>query len=188
MTSAMQIMDVAAAVIANGRRALSMNARLEDFMPDIVCDTPSGLRLVDRQAEKLLRQAFAALERGTPTSTQSIPISPIDERPPLILHLVPIRRRARDIFVSAEAVLMLMPIVTDSEPDATVIQGLFDLTPAEVHVARGIASGKTLLEIAEERNLTRNTVRNQLSSVFQKTGCARQVDLARLLQPRLRPL
>jgi DNA-binding CsgD family transcriptional regulator len=64
---------------------------------------------------------------------------------------------------------------------AQVIQGLFDLTPAEARIARGIAAGKTVEELASDGGLAAGTVRQQLKSVFSKTGVSRQADLVGIL-------
>ena len=57
----------------------------------------------------------------------------------------------------------------------------FCLTPAEVKIALGIADGKTLATVAEERGVSVSTVRTQLKSVFVKTGTHRQAELVALL-------
>jgi DNA-binding CsgD family transcriptional regulator len=55
------------------------------------------------------------------------------------------------------------------------------LTPAEARVARGIAVGKTLDDLASDGGTSRNTIRTQLYRVMEKTGCTRQVEVAGLL-------
>ena len=56
-----------------------------------------------------------------------------------------------------------------------------DLTPSEARVARSLASGKTVDEIATDGGVSRNTIRTHLSSVLEKTGCNRQADIVALL-------
>ena len=62
-----------------------------------------------------------------------------------------------------------------------LLQRLYGLTPAEARVASLLAEGITLGKIAEELHLSRHTVRNELKTVFQKTGVNRQSELIRLL-------
>ena len=62
-----------------------------------------------------------------------------------------------------------------------LLQGLFDLSPAEARVACGIAERQTIEAIADELGVSRETVRCQLKSVLAKTGTKRQLDLALLL-------
>ena len=99
----------------------------------------------------------------------------------MILHLIPIKRAANDIFSGVTAIFVVTPVVPAEVPTAEVLQGLFDLTPAEARVARAVAGSETIETIAKAFGVSKGTVRNQLKAVFAKTGVARQTDLARLL-------
>lgn len=57
----------------------------------------------------------------------------------------------------------------------------YSLTPAEARLAFSIASGETLQVIAGRHGVSLHTVRNQLKSVFSKTGVTRQVELVLLI-------
>ncbi|WP_165690794.1 helix-turn-helix transcriptional regulator [Consotaella salsifontis] len=63
----------------------------------------------------------------------------------------------------------------------TVLESAFGLSPAEARVAVALAQGQTLGEIAKSSQLSRNTVRNQLAAVFEKTETRRQAELMRLI-------
>ena len=52
---------------------------------------------------------------------------------------------------------------------------------SEARVARGLATGETLEEIAESGGVAISTVRSQLRQVLQKTGCTRQAEVVSLL-------
>lgn len=65
-------------------------------------------------------------------------------------------------------------------PEA-LLQSLYDLTPAEARIASMLAKGISPREISEELELSRHTVRNQLKSVFLKTGTSRQGELISML-------
>ena len=78
----------------------------------------------------------------------------------------------------AGAVLVLVaPVDRTSKVPKGVLRGAFDLTAAEASLVEALLSGMTLAEYGASKGLTRNTVRNQLSVVFQKTGTNRQADL-----------
>jgi DNA-binding CsgD family transcriptional regulator len=51
------------------------------------------------------------------------------------------------------------------------------LTPTEASVARRLASGSGLEQIARELDISLNTVRGHLKQIFAKTGTHRQVEL-----------
>lgn len=65
-------------------------------------------------------------------------------------------------------------------PSATLAR-LFGLTPAESLLASELARGASLDEAATNLNISRNTARTQLQSVFMKTGVNRQGELVRML-------
>jgi DNA-binding CsgD family transcriptional regulator len=55
-------------------------------------------------------------------------------------------------------------------PPVELVQSLFDLTPAEARVARGLASGKTVDDIAIDGGTSPNTIRTHVRGVLEKTG------------------
>jgi len=64
---------------------------------------------------------------------------------------------------------------------------LFDLTPAEARVARSLASGKTVEDIAADGGVSLSTVRTHVRGVLAKTGCDRQIEVVALLAGIARP-
>ncbi len=64
---------------------------------------------------------------------------------------------------------------------ANLVGPFFDLTPAESIVLERLVYGLSLQEIATTLGTSRNTVRNQLQVIFEKTGTNRQSDLIRLV-------
>ena len=65
----------------------------------------------------------------------------------MVAHLIPIRGAARDIFARCASVLVMTSTRPRQVPSAELIQSLFDLTPAETRVARGLASGQTPMKL-----------------------------------------
>jgi DNA-binding CsgD family transcriptional regulator len=62
-----------------------------------------------------------------------------------------------------------------------LVQGLFDLTPAEARIAALIGSGLPPRSAAERLGITEETARTTLKHVFAKVGVSRQSELAALL-------
>ena len=112
---------------------------------------------------------------------RSLPIPAQGDGTPAVLHVVPIRRAAHDLFTGSSAILVLSKPSSSATEATPLLQALFDLTPAEAAIAARIAAGETVERIALAAGKSVATVRNQLQSVLDKTGCRRQVDLARLL-------
>jgi DNA-binding CsgD family transcriptional regulator len=104
-----------------------------------------------------------------------------DTQAMMVAHVVPIRLSACDIFVRCAAALVLTPVTLPQVPPVELVQSLFDLTPAEARVARGLAAGETVETIASAQGVSQNTIRMHVRGVLEKTGCNRQVDIVALL-------
>ncbi|WP_342150847.1 helix-turn-helix transcriptional regulator [Methylorubrum sp. SB2] len=181
-TRTLELLGLPAAVLGTGGRLLAANAGLTALMPHTLSDQPSRLAVVDPAADRLLREAMGGARGGDrPLPVRSIPIPAQDERPPVILHLVPVRGAAHDVFARARAVLIATPVVARDVPSADVVQGLFDLTPAESRLAALIAAGDAPVPAAAKLGITPSTARSVLKRVFQKTGVSRQAELVGLL-------
>ena len=56
-----------------------------------------------------------------------------------------------------------------------------ELTPAETHVAVGLAEGKSVRDMAEATGHTTAAVYRHLQQIYQKHSISRQADLVRLV-------
>jgi len=72
---------------------------------------------------------------------------------------------------------LLVPQEEPSDKLKRVMQTSFGLTAAESEVTMRLASGLTLKDTARRLNISVNTARNHLQSVFDKSGIKRQSDL-----------
>lgn len=73
-------------------------------------------------------------------------------------------------------------------PDAALLRGLFDLTPAEAKVARLITQDMSTIQIGRTSNVSINTVKAHLKAVFAKTGARHRAALVALLSGLQRPV
>jgi DNA-binding CsgD family transcriptional regulator len=180
--AALEHVGLPAAMLTHDMRLLAANPLLQAMIPSVLLDRPGRVALADRRADGLLAAALERLAHPNERlSLGSLPIPAHQGHPPLILHLVPIRRAAHDVFANVAGILIVTPVVPAKVPTAEVLQGLFDLTPSEARVARSIGEQQTLEAIAEALSVSRETVRTQLKAVFSKTGTSRQAELAALL-------
>jgi DNA-binding CsgD family transcriptional regulator len=182
MTAALEIIGLPAAVLRKGGRLYAANPSFERLIPSVVQDRHDRLILCDPGADKILADTLQRLDVAEAEGqSRSIPIPPIAGSVPMITHVTPVRGSARDIFSQSLALLLITPVDRNSVPTAEVLQGLFDLTPAEARVARGIAEGKTVDAISLTYGTSRETVRKQLAAVLGKSGVSRQAELVALL-------
>lgn len=180
-TDALQAIGLPAAVLRIGGRIVNANAAMAALVPSLILDSRARIRLTNAASDALLDKALAEIATDE-TAVRSIPVSATEELPPQIVHLVPVRRAAHDVFGTGMAIVVVTPVVPKEVPTADVIQGLFDLTPAEARVARQIGNGRSTAEIAVDSAVHVETVRTQIKAVLGKTGLHRQTDLVALLQ------
>ena len=166
-------------------RALSRHAAAQDAACPL---RVIGRRLVasDRAAQPALDRAIARVlaEAG---ATALVPMTGTDGRR-CFLQILPVPGRARDIFLSAAALAVL---IDGGEPprirfDAATVAQAFALTVRETAVACLLTEGATLADVARGLDMQVGTVRVHLRSIFAKTGTNRQAELVALLG-RLRP-
>ena len=62
-----------------------------------------------------------------------------------------------------------------------VIRSMFGLTPTEAQLLLAVSNGQSLKEYCDEHDVTHNTARTHLRSVFAKTSTSKQSDLVRLM-------
>lgn len=181
---ALEAVGLPAAILDRNGRVMTVNSGFEAMMPEVAMDRSSRLVLAaDAAADGLFATALTAMHQApTAATVRSIPLARRGERPPLIVHLTPIRGAAHDVFARAVSILVVTPVVLGEVPGADVVQGLFDLTPAEAKLAALIAAGHRPREAAAALGVTEETARTTLKRVMAKTGLHRQADLVGLLR------
>jgi DNA-binding CsgD family transcriptional regulator/PAS domain-containing protein len=135
-----------------------------------------------------------AIRRTTDTAPQA-GIDPLWTPPPGGAMVISRWRPSRPLrvvvtpFHSGELLLGDQPaaLVFFSDPDArtgsraSVLCGLYRLTPTECRLASLITEGRELSVAAEQLKITVDTARFHLKSIFRKTGVNRQAELVRLV-------
>jgi DNA-binding CsgD family transcriptional regulator len=182
MTSALEMIGLPAAVLRRRGKLFAANAGFELMMPEVVQDRRERVALSNKRADAMLEDTLGRLAAtGANGQSRSIAIPASEAMLPMIAHVMPVRRAAGEIFAHSIALMILTPVDRGEVPSAEVLQGLFDLTPAEARVARGIGEGRTIDAIALASGVSRETVRTQLAAVLAKTGLNRQAELVALL-------
>ncbi len=160
---------------------IEANALMNDLPDQVQWRANNRITLSDKQANDLLWASLPALDAPSDAAIHSFALRGTAGHAEMVAHIVPIRRSAHDIFGRSYAVLIVTPITTRRAPPVELLRSLFDLTPSEARVARGLAGGDSLDDIAASGNVSRNTVRTQLQQVLEKTGCTRQAEVTAML-------
>lgn len=144
----LEALGLPAAVLNLTGKVVASNTLLDDMQASSVPLAHGKVALACREADTLLQSALGRLAASTDPLVQSIPVRGDDRRKPVIVHVLPFRRTARDIFSGADVLLVATPIGAKRLPDQSILAGLFDLTPAEARLSSILMSGRTLQESA----------------------------------------
>jgi DNA-binding CsgD family transcriptional regulator len=184
---ALQALGLPGAVLRGPGRLFAANGLFDALIPSLFQDRVQRVTIADDAADALLAEALDTLPLAGSRAVKSIAVAATAAHVPMVLHVVPVRGSARDIFTQASALLVVTPVDRAAVPTAEVLQGLFDLTPAEARVARGIGQAATIDALADATGVNRETVRSQLKAVLSKTGLSRQQELVSLLAGKALP-
>lgn len=174
-------MGLPAAVTSGSGRVLLANSLLDGMAGVFRSLAHGGMALVDEPANALFQQAV--VQNRDNRVVRSIPVPAVREQPALIVHLLPLRRAAHDIFSGAEILVAATTVSVDATvASASILAALFDLTPAEARLATALASGRSTQEAAMEIGIAVKSARSYLERIFRKTGTNRQSQLVALLK------
>lgn len=151
----------------------------------------SGDRLIDRagslgarvQAEsaelsRLLRRALPPF--GAQGLAGSTAIGRFSAKGPLALYVCPVGDELPSFEALRPAALVLIADPASRvRVDPDMVADMLRLTPAEGQLAASLATGQTLLDIAESTGRTEKTLRWHLKQIFRKQNISRQVDLVK---------
>jgi DNA-binding CsgD family transcriptional regulator len=180
-TETLALLGLPALVFDPKGRVLGANALIEKLKETVVFRAHEQVALCDVRANTLLKQAVETVSSDRFAVPYSFSVCDKSGVARMVAHVIPVCGQSRDIFVRCAGVLTLTPITSAQMPSVDLVQSLFDFTPAEAKVARFIAQGETVEDIALNNDVSVNTIRAQVRSVLDKTGCKRQVEVAALL-------
>jgi DNA-binding NarL/FixJ family response regulator len=159
-----------------------------------VLEGPAGrLAAVDRQADQMLREVFAAAHEGDAAiggKGIAIPLT-VNGGDRWIAHVLPLsagnRRQATNSPGAAAAVFVSRATLDLPSPLQTLAT-LYKLTPAELRVLMAIVEVGGVPEVAPMLGISETTVKTHLQRIFDKTGSSRQADLIKLVAGYMSPL
>jgi DNA-binding CsgD family transcriptional regulator len=100
---------------------------------------------------------------------------------PLLLQVQRLRGRAFGPFATATALVNIKEIGARDVVPEHLLKTTFDLSPKEARLAKILAKHQRLTTAAIELKVSRETLRSQLKSVFDKTGTRSQSELLLLM-------
>jgi DNA-binding CsgD family transcriptional regulator/PAS domain-containing protein len=119
---------------------------------------------------QLIRQATAIAGGHDPAGGGRLRLPRANGGPDYLLTLSPFRdRRLLDEGDFRGALILVTDPQRQRPPDATGLAALYGLTQAETHVCHALLKGLNAPQIAEQRNVSVETVRSQIKSILKKT-------------------
>lgn len=173
---ALELTGLPAAAIGRSGKVLAANALLQEFAPQVSIGAFDKLRFGWSKTSKKFEALLETAETDTKSTGWSLPLPQLETMPPAVVHIIPVRGTARDIFVRAAYFLIVTPVDRSRVVNAETLQGLFDLSPAEARVARALVSGCDVADTARNFGISAETVRTHVKTILSKCGMNRQSD------------
>lgn len=181
--SALSALGLPAAVLSSAGRLLATNHLFDDMDRLFLPVAFGSVAIAGASANKLFQQTIAAARSAREPVVRSIPVKAVDDRTATVIHVLPLRRSAQDIFSGADIIVAATEIGAGvNVPAPKILSALFDLTPAEARLATALAAGQSLTQIAHDMNIQFGSARTYLARVFVKTGTNQQSQLVALLR------
>lgn len=136
----------------------------------------------DRDLQAAIKAAIQCAQAGEGRATRGLALTKLSGSRNLGIIVQPVPAIGRGGGSAAPTVAIY---IRDPEASADfgsdLVRQLFDLTPAEAAVARRLTAGLSLEDVANALDISRNTARAHLRSIFSKSGITRQTELVRLM-------
>lgn len=162
---------------------VDMNSEANAILDDEIMISGGQICLADIHARTKTQHLIEQLAaKSTQAAHSAEPI--VVRRPnkcPIILRLWPIQPGECQCFHHVHALVTLTVLGPRPGPTGANLAQIFGLTPAEARLACIIARGAAPAIAAKELGIAYGTARNQLKSIFVKTGTHRQSELVSLL-------
>ncbi|MCK1391004.1 helix-turn-helix transcriptional regulator [Bradyrhizobium sp. 1] len=160
---------------ASAEQLLSGEIRLKNGK--LVHDPEVSFPGLDRALARILNQPEAGLHFPVPL--------PRKERGPLLAYPSRLQRAVSNAFADCQAIIILVDPDARKNPTETTLRSVYKLSGAEARLAILLSTGESLDTVAERLNISKETSRTQLKSIFAKLGVHRQAELVAVLSTLL---
>lgn len=174
-----------AAVVDRHGKVLALSSLMEALTSSFHILAGDRLALASAAAQTLFAEALVSSTRDGVVRSFPISVTQSDgaEKTVMVVHLLPLRRAARELFGFGDTIVVATPLDPGSSaPMPAILTNLFDLTAAEARLATALVSGLSLRQSAERCGLTFGSARTYLERIFRKTGTNRQAQLVAILK------
>lgn len=182
-TAALNAMRLPAIAIDRDGYVADVNVAADAVFDSNIKIKDRRLYIRDPDSRTLLKETIDQLNMSPRACSLALEpvIVPRKDKLPVIVRIWPFEGPAMTPGQDVCALLTLNALGPRPGPPASILAKTFRLTPSEAKLACIIARGAPPDIAARELNISRETARNQLKSVFAKTDTHRQSELVALL-------
>ena len=181
--SAFSVLGWPAVLLDHDGQLIHINQNAEQLLSGDVTIRGGRIASFAHQATMVLDRELYAFKRSRPSIILE-PLMPLPRRGnrrPLLVFALRLSAISKDVFSRRQIILKFIDLDVHPQPSESVLCRYFALSAAEARLARAIATGKSLDVLANELNITTQTARHELKSVFAKLNVHRQPELVALL-------
>jgi DNA-binding CsgD family transcriptional regulator len=161
-----------------------MSSKIAEISGAFSTDRDGRLRLYDQDKktllDKILRTTADTATKGGKSDGKQLVLKKRCGSGNILFEIMPIRD---DGISDREGIRGTVIVIIDPDQSqalsADALKTIFNFTSSETQIVKALINGLSVNEIAEERKTKTNTVREQLKSVFSKSGSKNQLDLFR---------
>ena len=167
------------------RRAQTMASQMNTFF----ISAERQFHALDLASEAALKSALHALKAGSRQVSDIITLWNRERSSRVFVALAKLERKTPhqafpiQRFEAGQDHIALLIHDVDQQPDLApdILWKAYGLSNAECELALRLLRGDTIGEVAFENGVSKQTLRNQLSSIMKKTSTSRQTQLVSLL-------
>jgi len=179
--NAFDFSDRAALLLDRSGQVVRVNSAAERLIGMDLQISAGRIRCQDPKSNELLHNAIRAMFWSLEAFTSAPIILQKVSGGRLVIYPMRLSGLTDSPLSLFHAVLVISDTDLQLSAGMKTLREVFELTDAESRLAVALGSGKNLESFAAERGLSKQTLRNQLKSVFTKTGANRQAQLVMML-------
>ncbi len=185
--AALDHVSIGLCVVAPGGSVIVANEAAQNILSlgsDIRLGQDKQLHCRSSEIHRSLRHAIeqsCATATGTASVAEAFQLVGNDGAPQISIEISPLRDSGAEIATHfTGALVTLIDLSADLSIDCGRIASAYKLTATEQQVCQLLTTGLSVADIADSRNVTPDTIKSQLKSIYRKTRCHSRVELIRL--------
>lgn len=187
--AALDMVPGAAFLLCSRGKPIQMNSRGEALLAAgtaAATERNGRLYLKDRDADRAMARALDNIAKRNYAGVEGAVLFPTElglyaaSLGPFIPETERLETPLQVLLERRPVAILTLTGLNEHKPGNTSAARHFHLSPAEVKLVTALADGVSLAEFSERGAISIHTARNQLKSVFWKTGTSRQSELVAL--------